>query len=712
MQYDIFISYKRRGTSSATAAFIYDFLIRKGYTVFFDRKEMSQGYFDNQLNECIDKAKDIIVLLEEGSLASCFGLNKEDYKTDWFCKEIMYALANGKRIVPLLLDGYKMPEENEMPEELKDLTKQNAIDFESFNIEHVYDEFFINKKYLSSSPRNMYLSQLEGNGIADFLFYSNQDSEIYEFGNLVGLVDQSVDEQHPFKLPVRRSGEHRFRVENLDTTEVQTIIETIPKDEQKYVEIKWEGLPNVWENNLLESEKISKCRYQIGVGLYKGNSKYEPDRLKALEYLENDIDGFKFIRNHINEVVNDTKNSPGVILKWLEIAAKSPINSKEAALQLALRYHHGNGVYRDINKAIEYYSICKGDKVASYNLGIIYKKGEGVNKSLDKARIYLLKAVQGGYEDAYLPLAQVLFENNDDVSARQYLAHVLKKDPENKEALELQDKVNQRIIEEEQKLKEKRDRFFSKERFSVGLLFEAIKINMILVQSGKMTMQPTTELTPRNGNYMTFAREFSVPRFYISEFPITEEIWHSVMGDKELGSTLLDILKKGAKVFNELTNPMVNVSLTDCREFVSRLSEKTNIKFSIPTEEEWEYAARGGNKSKGYKFAGSNNIDEVAWHKGNSGGELHSVGRKLPNELGIYDMSGNVWEWTETPVHHPAAQKALFLCCGGSYENDCQLSERDSHHESSKCHDVGLRVVIREKDIEKSPQKSSQHLGE
>lgn len=128
------------------------------------------------------------------------------------------------------------------------------------------------------------------------------------------------------------------------------------------------------------------------------------------------------------------------------------------------------------------------------------------------------------------------------------------------------------------------------------------------------------------------AHQVTLSDYFIGKYEVTQAEWEAVMG-------------KNPSKFKGANRPVEKVSWKDCQKFIKKLNSLTGLNFTLPTEEQWEYAARGGKKSLGYKYSGSNDIGSVAWYQDNSGSETHPVGQKQANELGLYDISGNVSEW-------------------------------------------------------------------
>lgn len=132
--------------------------------------------------------------------------------------------------------------------------------------------------------------------------------------------------------------------------------------------------------------------------------------------------------------------------------------------------------------------------------------------------------------------------------------------------------------------------------------------------------------------------QVTVPSFYIGEFPVTQQLYKEIMG-------------ANPSYFKGARRPVERISWHDAKSFIATLNEQLNKDFRLPSESEWEYTARGGQNSKGYEYVGSDDLKQVAWYDGNSRGETKPVGLLLPNELSLYDMTGNVWEWCEDDWH-------------------------------------------------------------
>ena len=250
-----------------------------------------------------------------------------------------------------------------------------------------------------------------------------------------------------------------------------------------------------------------------------------------------------------------------------------------------------------------------------------------------------------------------------------------------------------------------------------------LSFRMIRVDGGTLTIGATPEQGSGAEDNDLSPRDVDVKTFYMGQFPVTEGLWEEVMGNGGLLGKFAKSAGTGAAVgagvamFAPVIIPLAVVGIGaeaggtllsgkdkpygkaeygDAVEFIHRLSYRTGLKFALPTEEEWEYAARGGFRSKGYRYAGGDDADAVAWHLYNGFGMRHSVGQKAPNELGLFDMSGNVFEWTESQV--PGS--AEFVRRGGSCavpESMCRVASRKTEAVLlSKTRVTGLRVIIRD----------------
>jgi formylglycine-generating enzyme required for sulfatase activity len=226
-------------------------------------------------------------------------------------------------------------------------------------------------------------------------------------------------------------------------------------------------------------------------------------------------------------------------------------------------------------------------------------------------------------------------------------------------------------------------------------IIDKIAAQMVFVQGGSFSMGCNKEQEGPCYDDELPRRTVFVNNFLISRYEVSVQEWLSVMGSlPEQDNTCSQC-------------PVENISWMEAMDFISKLNKLSGQQYRLPTEAEWEFAARGGKQSRGYRYSGSNHLQLTGWHNQNSNGKKQSVGQLSPNELGLYDMSGNVWEWcadwasdnyrgmdTDNPKGADTGEYRIIR--GGSWYNDerkCTVFYRGRYPQDGRGNNCGLRIV-------------------
>jgi formylglycine-generating enzyme required for sulfatase activity len=252
--------------------------------------------------------------------------------------------------------------------------------------------------------------------------------------------------------------------------------------------------------------------------------------------------------------------------------------------------------------------------------------------------------------------------------------------------------------------------------YSKTIIWQPMQENITTLESDKVKFKVTAAIKSTMPDNMVFVKggvfqmggddggsdekpihSVIVNDFYIGKYEVTQKEWRAIMGTNP-------------SHFKDCDNcPVEQVSWNDVQEYIKKLNAKTGKNYRLPTEAEWEYAARGGNQSKGYTYSGSNTIDNVAWYSSTSDSKAHPVGQKSPNELGIYDMSGNVWEWCSdwygsdyyknSSSNNPKGANSgpYRVLRGGAWDHrpaNCRIAFRFNGTPAYRNGSIGFRVVF------------------
>lgn len=395
-----------------------------------------------------------------------------------------------------------------------------------------------------------------------------------------------------------------------------------------------------------------------------------------------------------------------------------PYNA-EALSTLSHCYYHGYAVTQDFSNAVLFWErlYSKGvnfleweHRDLRYLLGKSYYEGIGVTLNKDKGINYLKEGAKDNDAECTFALGNIAYVNKDYKVA--YNKYIIAKDLPNfwnnskadiYLALSRANRFGQGVTQNPDSASyywEKAREFSNDKTTQVDVLNlddnyipKRINPQMIFVKGGEFMMGATPEQRPAAYKEEYPVKKVRINDFFIGKYEVTQEEWENIMGYNPSGT-------QGA------THPVDNVSWIEIKEFIARLNKLTEEEYYLPSEAEWEFAARGGINSDDYKYVGSNNIDNIAWYSRNSHDTSHPVGTKGPNSLGIYDMAGNVWEWCEDWNNGYGIEQnndafeinAGKVRRGGSYsyfEGGCRTAFRGSANKGCKFKNTGFRLCKR-----------------
>jgi hypothetical protein len=361
------------------------------------------------------------------------------------------------------------------------------------------------------------------------------------------------------------------------------------------------------------------------------------------------------------------------------------LDSQEAKTELENYYAFNSGLlsfFTAIDNQVK--AVMNSANINPQSAALIQSQVDAVKPMLNKLRFEINMFDAGSLSEAYkadinktIGYIKGFMEVGEvDITANQLFALLQKnetafaKEQEERKRQEREEKERIAREEAERKIREERER---KEREEAERKAKEEKERQEREEKEREIIENIEIVFVKGSN--------KIRDFYIGKYPVTQKLWQAVMGNNP------SYFKGDGRL------PVENVSWDDAQAFISKLNSITGKIYRLPSEMEWEYAAREGEKQSAYEYSGSDNADEVAWYIDNSEGRTHNVGTKKPNALGIYDMSGNTWEWCEDYDD----LSSVRVLRGGRWSSNawlCRVAYRDSYTPVNRDYNFGFRLAL------------------